>query len=64
MKDKVKIEVIKAQDLNAGDLVLIKCSEKDMEVTSRWAEDYFGPYKVMIGIILPNMEVLVIKDKT
>ena len=55
-----KIEVIKAQDLSPGDMVLVKCAKRDAKGVAAWAEKYFKNYGVQVSVIYPDMEVQVI----
>lgn len=56
-----KIEVIRAKDLEAGDMVLIKCKREDIKIVSDWAEMFFDR-RIKKSVIFPEMEFEIIKD--
>lgn len=59
-----KIEVIRKEDLNPGDLVLIKCARGDEKVVANWADEFFKAYKVRVGTVWSDMEFKVFGAST
>jgi hypothetical protein len=55
-----QIQVIRAEELNPGDIVLIKAKYEDMNQVSQWADRFFHPFRCHVGVILDTMSVQVI----
>ena len=61
--DDVTLQVIRASELEPGDMVIIKAPQELLQAAMDWASGYFKGRHVRIGGLLTSMEVQIIREK-
>ncbi len=59
--DPIILQVIRAEELRPGDMVVIKCSKDQFENASRWASHIFKGYNCRIAVVYDNIQIDIIQ---
>lgn len=62
MTDDPKIEVIRRDDLEPGDYIIVKCHKADLQEIAQWADWFFKGSNCRVSVLYDGVEVKVLRD--